>query len=71
MTSTNPPALQKLRHLDRSSPEFHNQLSNALYGKEYQRCAQNLQHDDMAWLVDYLDKVYRPVVIPHSPLKPA
>jgi len=71
MTSPNLPGLQRLRNLDRSSPEYHSQLSKVLYGEEYQRCVQNLQHDDMVWLIDYLDEVRRPMVLPHSPLKPA
>ena len=43
MSSTNHPVLQKLHRLDRSLPEFHTQLSKALYGDEYQRCVPNLQ----------------------------
>lgn len=51
------PALQQLRRLDRSSSDFHDQLSNVLYGEEYQQCVRNLQGDESVWLVDYLDKV--------------
>jgi len=66
-----PSALQGLRHLNRSSPDFHDKLSNVLYGEEYQRCVQNLQADDLVWLVDYLDKVRRRATLPRSPLKPS
>ena len=71
MTSTNFPALQRLYRLDRSSPEFHNQLSKVLYGEEYQQCLPNLQHGDLAWLIDYLDTVCRHVILHLSPLTPA
>ena len=61
-------ALQQLHHLDRSSPDFHDQLCNLFYGKEYSKCIPNLQGDDLVWLVDYLDKVRRHVTFLHSPL---
>ena len=48
--------LQQLHDLDRSSPQFHDQLSNLLRGEEY-RSSLNLQGDDLAWLVEYLDTV--------------
>jgi hypothetical protein len=54
-----PPTLQQLDLLNRSSPNFHNQLSNILYGQEYQQCVPNLKGDDLSWLIDYLDKVRR------------
>jgi len=71
MSSPSPPVLQQLRRLDRSSPDFQDRLSNVLYGEEYRRCVPNLQGDDLAWLVDYLDQVPHPIAIPNSPLKPA
>ena len=61
--------LQELRHLDRSSTEFHDQLSNILYGEEYQLCASGLQDDELVWLVEYLDKVRHCVAFLYSPLK--
>ena len=67
MSSPTPPALQQLHRLDGSSSEFHDQLGNILYGEEYRRCAQDLQGDDLVWLVDYLDKVRRHVALPFSP----
>jgi hypothetical protein len=51
--------LQQLHRLDRSSPRFHDKLSNVLSGEEYKNCTQNLRDGDLVWLVDYLDKVCR------------
>jgi len=68
MSSPSPQVLQELHRLDKSSPDFHDQLCNVLYGQEYVRCVPNLQGDDLVWLVDYLDKVRR-VALPHSPPK--
>jgi hypothetical protein len=65
------PTLQRLDRLNRSSPYFHDQLCNVLYGKEYKQCVPNLQGEDLVWLVDYLDKVRRRVALPRSPLMPA
>ena len=70
MSSPNLPALKKLSLLDRSSPGFHDRLSNALYKEEYQQCVPNVQGDDLVWLVDYLDKVCYHVSCLCSPLKP-
>ena len=66
MSSSTPPALQHLPYLDRSSSEFHDQLINILYGEEYQQYMQDLEGDDLVWLVDYLDKVCRYTALPHS-----
>ena len=60
MSSPNPTTLQQLRCLDRSSSNFHNQLTNVLYGEGYERSVLNLQGSDLVSLVDYLDKVCRP-----------
>ncbi|KAF9644325.1 hypothetical protein BDM02DRAFT_3263623 [Thelephora ganbajun] len=59
MPSPNSPALQELNRLDTSSPDFHNQLYDLLYGKDCKQCVPNLQDDDLVWLVDYLDKCLR------------
>lgn len=59
MSSPESPALQRLDHIDRASPDFHDQLNNVLYGEEYKQHVQGLNAEDMAWLVDYLDKVHR------------
>ena len=53
----NHPTLQKLNTLDKSLSEFHDQLSNVLYGEEYARCMEDLQDDELVWLVDFLDDV--------------
>ena len=63
------PVLQRLPRPDRSSPDLHDQLCNIFYGKPYIQCVPNLQHDDLVWFIDYLDKVRRRVVLPHSPLE--
>ena len=70
MQSPSHPVLQKLRDLDRSLPEFQDQLCNVLYGEEYVRCAANVQGDDLRWLVDFLDEVRGLVFLPRFPLKP-
>ena len=64
MSSPSLPALQRLHRLNRSLPEFHNQLNDILHGREYTEYVPDLQGDDLAWLVDYLDKVR-----PHHPPK--
>ena len=64
--SVSPQPLQRIHRLDRSSPMFHDQVCNILYGKEYQNCVPNLQGDDLVWLIEYLDKVHRHIALPHS-----
>ena len=71
MSSPSPPALQQLRRLDRSSPDFQDKLCNVLYGQDYVESLPNLRGGDVVWLVDYLDEVCRRVALPCSPLKPA
>ena len=71
MSSSGPPVLQQLRHLDRSSPDFHDQLRKVLYGEEYMQCVPNLQGDDLVWLIDYLDKVCHRITSSYSQLKSA
>ena len=60
--------LERLRRLDRPSSGFPDQLSNILYGEDYTRCVPDLQGDDLAWLIDYLDNVRRrvPLLPPSS-----
>ena len=70
MSSPDSPILQKLDRLSRSTSGFHDQLSDLFDGDEYKQCVPNLQGDDLAWLVDYLDKVRRRIIPPHPPLKP-
>ena len=69
MSSPTSPALQQLLRLNNSSSKFQDQISNVLYGEEYKQCVQNLQGDDLVWLVDYLDKVRRHVTLFCSPPK--
>ena len=64
MTSRN--ILQQLHRLDRSSHEFHDQLSNLLYGEEYTQSVPNLEAGESEWLVDYLDKVRHPASLLRS-----
>ena len=71
MSSSNPTALQQLRRLDKSSPDFHKQLSNVLSGEEYVRSVPSLQGSDLVSLVDYLDKVCSPISLPRPLLHPA
>ena len=71
MSSSGPPVLQQLRHLDKSSPDFHDQLRKVLYGEEYMQCVPNLQGDDLVWLIDYLDKVCHRITSSYSQLKSA
>jgi len=60
--------LQQLRGLNRYSPEFHDQLNNVLCVEKYKQLAQNLQDDDLVWLVDYLDEVRSRAILPRYPL---
>jgi hypothetical protein len=58
---SSPPALQQLRQLNRTSPDFHDQLCKVHDDEEYRQCVSNLQDDDLVWLVGYLDNVRRRV----------
>ena len=54
----NPPnVLEQLRGFDRASPQFHKHLSNFLRSEGYRSAIPNLQGEDVAWLVEYLDSV--------------
>ena len=57
MASPNLPVLRKLPCIGTSSSDFNDQLIKVLYEEEYVQCLANLEGDDLAWLVDYLDKV--------------
>jgi hypothetical protein len=70
MFSPSLPALQQLHCLDRSSSGFRKQLRDVLDGEEYKQCVANIQGGDLVWLVDYLGRVRRCIVLPHSSLKP-
>jgi hypothetical protein len=56
--------LRRLLHLDQSSTGFSDELRNILDGEEYKGSVPNLQGDDLAQLVDYLDKVRRRINLP-------
>lgn len=49
--------LQQLRDIDKTSPLFHEQLSNFFRRSVYQNVLPNLQNESLAWLVEYLDSV--------------
>ena len=49
--------LKPLHDLNRTSPQFHNQLIDFLRGKEYRDAVPSLQIEDLAWLIEYLDGV--------------
>ena len=49
--------LQPLYDLDRSSPQFYNQLSDLFREQDYRDFILNLKGDDLARLVGYLDSV--------------
>ena len=66
MFSPSSPTLQRLCHLDRSSPGFQDQLYEILYSQEYIQCEENLGHDSLVWLVDYLDMVGRYIALLRS-----
>jgi hypothetical protein len=63
--------LHRLRHLDRSSPEFSDQLTSLLHERGYKDCVASLRDDDSAWLVEYMDNVRLRAALTNSPLKPA
>ena len=62
--------LKELRDLEKSSPWFHDQISDILHAEEYKPCVSDLQGDDLVWLVDYLDQVRLPISLVRFPLKP-
>ena len=68
-SSPNHPVLQQFHRLDRSSPDFHDQLNEVLRGQEYKQCVPDLQGGDLVRLTDYLDEVRRNFIFPSSPLK--
>ena len=54
---TSPDILQRLDRLDKSSPQFPNQLTNLLHEKRYELHISKLQDQDAVWLIEYLDNV--------------
>jgi len=69
--SSEPTDLQQFYHLNRSSPQFHDQLTNMLHSKEYKESVPNLQGNDLIILADHLDKVFYSTPLSCSLLKPA
>lgn len=69
MPPPNPATLQQPHLPDKSSPNFHDQLSDVLSCEEYKRSAQNLRGNAIVSLVDYLDGVRCRTVPPRFPLK--
>ena len=53
-------SLQQLCDLDKTSPQFHEQLSRFFRGSHYQNVFPSLQSEGLAWLVEYLDSVRLP-----------
>lgn len=66
-----PAALKQVHNLDKSSPDFPDQLNNVLRGEEYREIRQGREADEMRWLVNYLDQVCHLVAFSHPLLKPA
>ena len=54
---TPPNLLQKLRDLNKTSSDFHSQLTDFLRGNEYRDAVPSLQGEDLDWFIDYLDNV--------------
>ena len=50
-------AFHQLHGLDRTSPQFHEQLSNFFSGDVYRSVFPDLEGEDLAWLVECLDSV--------------
>jgi len=61
--------LGQLRHLNQSSLEFPDRLTNLLHKQEHRTSVASLQGDDLAWLVEYLDNVRLRITRTDSPLK--
>ena len=61
-------ALRRLRDLDKSSPQFHQQLHNFLNGDAYRNALSNGQSEISAWLVEYLNSVGLGIILLHNML---
>ena len=59
-----PNPIQQLYDLDKSSPQFHGQLSNLIHGQEYREHVSHLRGEDLARLVEYLDSVSFQIIFP-------
>ena len=59
-----PNPLQRLYDLDKSSPQFHGQLSNLIHGQEHRERVSHLRGEDLVRLVEYLDSVSFQINLP-------
>jgi hypothetical protein len=55
--------VQQFEQLNRSSPQFPDQLTSLLYKKEYRECIPNLKDEEVVWLIEYLDDVCLSVLL--------
>ena len=58
--------LKQFQGLDRTSSQFHKRLSGLLRSERYRSAVPNLQGEDLAWLVDYLESVSIQTIPPKS-----
>ena len=61
--------IKTLRQLDRSSPQYLNQLSEALTGMELDGSVPNLEAENVMALIEYLDEVRFPANSSRYPAK--
>ena len=54
---TSPELLQQFQRLEKSSPQFPDQLINLLYKEGFKDQILKLRGEDVVWLVEYLDQV--------------
>ena len=59
-----PEPLQKLDNLDKTSPEFYQEISEFIRGKDYRDAVPNLKGEGLVWLVEYLDGVSLQIIFP-------
>jgi len=68
---TLPEILQQFDRLDKSSPQFPDELTGLLYKEGYKNYIPKLQDEDVVWLVEYLDNVCSPIALCHLSAQPA
>jgi hypothetical protein len=56
MTLLVSPILKELDRLNPSSRAFANKLNDKLHAQAYEECVESLDHDELMWLIEYLDK---------------
>ena len=61
--------LQQLHDLDKSSPQFHEQLLDFFRGDVYRNALKSLQSEDLSSLAEYLDTVSLLSSLPPPPLR--